>query len=814
MTSSDTTLPQIDPASATVAWDQLSERVDALIAGWESPNRPPAIGSFLPAEPAELRRLILTELIKVDLEYRWQQHHLPKTIEEYLAEFPELSVGGSISPDLIYEEYHVRRQTSAPPDPREYLRRFPQQAEQLRRMLDLQGGATTTAAVGSKRRPVDIGERIDDFDVLLTLGKGAFASVYLARQRSMQRIVALKVSRDQGVESQTLAQLDHPYIVRVYDQRVLETEKLRLMYMQHIPGGTLQDVLHHCHNVPSMLWNGKHFLAAIDEQLEKHGESAPTESSVRRRLGAASWPEVVCWFGARLASALDYAHGRGVLHRDVKPANVLLASDGSPKLADFNVSFSSKVDGATPAAYFGGSLAYMSPEQLEASDPDHSRQPGDLDGRSDVYSLGVMLWEMLFGTRPFGEERMASSMSETLKELAARRRAGVPRSTIEALPRGLPAGLVKTLLACLEPNPADRPATAGAVGRQLELCLQPRTQQVFRPSPKSFRQLARTYPVRLFTFAGVLPNLVFSLFNLAFNFGTIVQQLTDDQKSMFWTQVLYVNPIAYTIGILFGVRLVWPVIKAVRDVRHGRQLPPESLPALRARSLLVGDYIALVGFALWFFSGLAFPIGLALVGPFDSAITKYYIYFFLSQIVFGLISSTQAFFLITYISLAGFHPLLVKMDQPDPEDGERLMRLDRRLNWYFAMAFAAPLIAVVIVSLMQFDKKVDDQGKTAVRTVAEELKATAEPTRPSASAARQPAKADQHKKPLIAAETLAKWATAALALIGGISFIFVFKLWRAIQGDIAAIMTAIDPERAAAQVSGDSMDSSFWTSSR
>ncbi len=533
MTSSDTTLPQIDPASATVAWDQLSERVDSLIAGWESPNRPPALGSFLPAEPAELRRLILTELIKVDLEYRWQQHHLPKTIEEYLTEFPELAVGGSISPDLIYEEYHVRRQTSDPPDPREYLRRFPQQAEQLRRMLDLQGGATTTTAVGSKRRPVDIGERIDDFDVLLTLGKGAFASVYLARQRSMQRIVALKVSRDHGGEPQTLAQLDHPYIVRVYDQRVLPDNKLRLLYMQHIPGGTLQDVLQFYHNLPQMLWNGKHFLAAIDEQLEKHGESAPAESSVRRRLTTASWPEVVCWFGARLASALDHAHRRGVLHRDVKPANVLLSPDGSPKLADFNVSFSSKLDGATPAAYFGGSLAYMSPEQLEASDPDHSRQPDELDGRSDIYSLGVLLWEMLFGTRPFGEERMASSMSETLKVLAARRLAGVPQESVDALPKGLPGGLVETLLSCLAPNPADRPAAAGAVGRQLELCLQPNTQRVFRPSPKSYRELVRKYPVRMFTFAGVLPNFVFSVFNLAFNFGTIVQQLTDAQQKIF-----------------------------------------------------------------------------------------------------------------------------------------------------------------------------------------------------------------------------------------------------------------------------------------
>src|SRR6185436_3736876 len=106
------------------------------------------------------------------------------------------------------------------------LARFPEQARELERLFGWQQAAhCSTSLFGSRPVAVDLnlqpGERIDDFDLLARLGEGAFAKVYLARQNSMQRLVALKVSADRGSEPQTLAQLDHDQIVRVYDQRVL-----------------------------------------------------------------------------------------------------------------------------------------------------------------------------------------------------------------------------------------------------------------------------------------------------------------------------------------------------------------------------------------------------------------------------------------------------------------------------------------------------------------------------------------------------------------------------------------------------------------
>jgi eukaryotic-like serine/threonine-protein kinase len=719
----------------------------------------------LPEQPLELRRLVLTELIKVDLEYRWQQHNLPKTIEEYLAEFPELADGGKLPCDLIYEEFLIRRRTEKPPDGSEYLRRFPAQAEQLRRMLDLPADHTTTLAVGRHGRPGDIGNQIDDFDVLLRLGEGAFAAVYLARQRSMQRLVALKVSRDRGSESITLAQLDHPNIVRVFDQRVLSAERLRLMYMQHIPGGTLQDVIQAARATPQPTWSGKTFISSIDASLAKHGES-PQETSTRKRLRAATWPEMVCWIGAKLAWALDYAHRHGVLHRDVKPANVLLASDGSPKLADFNVSFSSKLDGATPAAYFGGSLAYMSPEQLEASNPDHERHPDELDGRSDIYSLAVMLWELLTGTRPFGDEKVAANMAETLKQLAERRRAGVPQTAIATLPPELPEGLDQILLACLAPNPADRPATGAEVAQQFELCLQPRARRLLRPRAGTLRQRMRVYPILVFVIAGIFPHIVFSALNVVINYFLVIKPLEDDEaRRIFGIQILTVNPVAYTIGIGIGIWLVWPVIKAVRGYNRGHPPEPAALPAIRRRSLMIADPLTWLGFGLWVFSAFVFPTWLRATGHYDPDRRYDYLYFFLSQIICGLIASTQTFFMLAFVAVRGFYPLLVRWDRSDPEEVDRLIRLSRRGYWYLGLAVAAPLVAIAVLGVL-----------------------------------------------LPSEEVVIHWLTVGLAVIGMVSSFLVWKLLRAIQGDIAALAAAVDPERAASESGIETLDS-FWASS-
>ncbi len=187
------------PHDATLAWDVLSERVEALVSAWESSSEPPGLAEFLPEHPANLRHLVLVELIKVDLEYRSQRPEYSRRLEHYVDDFPELASGGEIPCDLIYEEFHLRKQSGQPVEVSEYYERFPRS-----NTIAAAAGAGITASqhVGRRRKPVRgnrgrrEGRRLRPVDA--RLGRGAFATVFLARQISMQRIVALKISADRG----------------------------------------------------------------------------------------------------------------------------------------------------------------------------------------------------------------------------------------------------------------------------------------------------------------------------------------------------------------------------------------------------------------------------------------------------------------------------------------------------------------------------------------------------------------------------------------------------------------------------------------
>ena len=691
--------------NANEAWDLLAEKVDSLLAAWDR-GEEPALGEFLPIGPPPLRHLILVELIKVDLERRWLERHSPKLVEDYVSAFPELAPNGQIPADLIYEEFHIRKQSGDAVDQFQYFERFPQQATELGRLLGYEASAESTILSSRERlSELNVGETIDDFDLLLALGKGAFATVYLARQKSMQRLVALKISSDKGAEPQTLAQLDHPHIVRVFDQRHLAERHLRLLYMQYVAGGTLQSVLAYLKKIGDAR-SGQAFVAAIDHALVERGESPPSGSMVRQKLQHATWPQVVAWLGARLASALAYAHEQGVLHRDIKPANVLVAADGTPRLADFNVSCASKISGSSPAAYFGGSLAYMSPEQLQACNPSHERKPEDLDGRSDVYSLGIMLWELLTGSRPFADDAVKGPWSATLEKLTESRRLGVGAATRARIPTDAPAGLEEVLLRCLAFDVSERFANAADAAHALDLCLQPRAQRLLGVPRGAWRRRLRKWPTIALLLIGLAPNVILSALNIAYNFASYIRLQDADFRRVFFREQLFgVNSVFYAVGLAAFFLFALPVARAVARLAMGTSIDKAELPMLRARCLKLGLVGAVATAALWGASGFVFPKWFEFrLG--EARITgDAYVHFLTAQTVCGLIAAALTFFAVTFVAVHLQLPRLIQVEPPNSDEALQLARVRRWMAIAFSLTTVAVIVPFISLALLQRENR-------------------------------------------------------------------------------------------------------------
>ena len=254
-----------------------------------------------------------------------------------------------------------------------------------------------------------------EYEILGELGRGATAVVYRARDRELGREVAIKVIRpkfaddDETVarlarEARTVAQLQHPNIVTLYAVRRIRDGGLALV-MQLVPGRTLREILNE---------RGAWTFERTDRVLRD------------------------------VASALAHAHQRGIVHRDVKPENIFIdESTGRALLSDFGVARSLETDSQLTATGTAiGTPAYMSPEQIDG---------GELDGRSDVYSLGLVGWEMLTGRRPWEGEGLYSVIYKQKRE---------ELQPLDELRPDTPNRLIYLVEGAMRKDPAERWASA------------------------------------------------------------------------------------------------------------------------------------------------------------------------------------------------------------------------------------------------------------------------------------------------------------------------------------------------------------------
>ncbi len=260
-----------------------------------------------------------------------------------------------------------------------------------------------------------IGQRLAGLELIELVGIGGAAEVYRARHPRYGD-VAVKVLSQRADpemilrfnrEAQLLAQLDHPHIVHLYEMG--EEAGLRYLVMEWMPGGSLKD---------------------------------------RLQKGPLPWQDAVR-YGREIAEALAYAHTRGIVHRDIKPGNILFDAAGRAKLTDFGLAHWAEASAMTRTGTLLGTVFYLSPEQAVGR---------KVDARSDLYALGALLYEMIIGEPPFTGSSAVGIIYKIIYEPAPRAR---------ALKAGLPAELDDLLSALLAKGAEQRPQSAGQVAEAL-----------------------------------------------------------------------------------------------------------------------------------------------------------------------------------------------------------------------------------------------------------------------------------------------------------------------------------------------------------
>mgnify|MGYP000195916382 CR=1 FL=1 len=265
-----------------------------------------------------------------------------------------------------------------------------------------------------------IGKMLDDrYEIIELIGSGGMANVYKALCHRLNRYDAVKIMRDETAqneefrkrfraESQAVAMLSHPNIVSVYD--VSHSDDVEYIVMELIDGITLK------------------------EYLRQKGAIAPSEALD---------------FTMQIAKALEHAHGKGIIHRDIKPQNIMLLKNGMIKVADFGIAeLQNDIEESNGETV--GSVHYIAPEQARGAAP---------DARSDIYSLGIVMYEMLTGRLPY--------VGDTDVEVAVKHMNTVPVSPREIVPE-IPEELERICLKAMDADIDARYQTAGELLRDLD----------------------------------------------------------------------------------------------------------------------------------------------------------------------------------------------------------------------------------------------------------------------------------------------------------------------------------------------------------
>ena len=663
-----------------------------------------ALLGFLPPETdSDARHFVLIELIKLDMAMAAEQGEL-RPIHLYQTQLGDALGQRPVPLDLLMEEMQLANEFGLESRAELSIKTCQDAAavEDSSRqgdgsaqclgndLLKMVGRSEADAAPQQPTQIPDqqVGDRIDDFLIIRKLGQGAFAHVYLARQLSMHRLVALKISRGRGDEPRALAQFDHPNIVRVFDQRAIAPQNLHLLYMQYQPGGTLAEVVRLVRSSDQRL-RGSTLLDSVDRHLLAAAHAVPEDSSVRRWLESAPWPTVTAWIGVQLARALDASHQRGVMHRDVKPANVLLSAEGIPKLADFNVSDAGAAGGAGASAAFGGSIGYMSPEHLSAIREHASDHRESVRQPADIYSLAVLLWELWQGRRPFECQGTAESWNDAVHQQSLSR--SRPLRQPHRVGSASEQVLEETLRAALAHASEDRLATSGEMAARLRLALHPQAADLFYPGANTFRgKIVNLSPYLVIGTIVVIPHLVAAFFHYQYNYHQTMQSHPLMQQTL-----RSISPGITAIAFLLTFLLAgWYARRVQRSLGRAANESAASDEDLGA-TLDVGPRAAILGGSGWLVAAVAFCIVLQLTT--SGFTTTRLAHFFMSFLICGGVAMIYPFFGLSLATTGIYYPRLVRNTMRDENFDLRSATMLRQCVRYLLLAALIPLMGAALL---------------------------------------------------------------------------------------------------------------------
>ncbi|MBL8797435.1 MAG: protein kinase [Planctomycetia bacterium] len=375
----------------------------------------------------------LAALVRADQRRRWNRRDRVRS-EQYLAEFPSLNGDENAVLDLICNEIQLSEEAGQSVNAQDFILRFPGYERQITRQLDLrkqlaQSAADSPGETIASSPGVPVAEIVGEFEevpiiagyeMIRELGRGGMGVVYQAKQTALDRVVALKMIRAGvhaggeerlrfRIEAEAVARLRHANIVQVYE--VGEADGRPYIALEYLDGGSLE--------------------TKLENQPLKPRDAAQLLAVVARGMHA--------------------AHLRGIVHRDLKPANILLAADGTPKIADFGLAKKLDAVRQTQTGVVMGTPSHMSPEQ--------ARGAQEIGPATDVYGLGAILYEMLTGRPPFDGGNSVETLLQVMHRDPDR-----PSSIRPHLPRDLETICLK----CLEKQPEKRYLTALELAEDLE----------------------------------------------------------------------------------------------------------------------------------------------------------------------------------------------------------------------------------------------------------------------------------------------------------------------------------------------------------